>query len=226
MKITVALLLLLVPCVANADIVRIELTPTDVGSSDSSFFSDFPASNHTLFFGPGIAGVSRSVNFNTAPDGPLVEGGVVNTQYASLGVTMNDIRISGAIYGGNNYGTGFAAEHDSPQIYTFSIPVVAVGIVNTSPDKDLIEFFSGPNATGTLLDSFTDQEAQPTNFNIDRFLGGTADSGVTIGSIRLSNASGNLELDELIFVQAVPEPSALLLLTMAGLAQIVIRRRE
>lgn len=42
----------------------------------------------------------------------------------------------------------------------------------------------------------------PVNFTVDRFIGGVALDGKTIGSIRISNASGNLELDELVF--AVP----------------------
>ncbi len=183
-----------------ASITAIELTPTDLGSADSSYFTVRPTSDPALFFGVDYGDNARRVDFNTAPDGSLSEGGVVNTQYSSLGVTMNDIRISASIYGGNNYGPGFAAEYDLPQIYNFTIPVIAAGIVNTSPDRDLIQFWSGPDATGTLLLEFHDQEAVNINYNIDRFVGAIASEGVTIGSMRVSNASGNLELDELIFV--------------------------
>lgn len=210
---------------AFATITPIELTPTDVGSSGSSFFSTSPTSDPGLFLGASLAANAKTVNFNTAPDGPLFEGLLITNEYSSLGVTMNSIRISGAIFGGNLYGTGFAADHDSPQIYTFSSPVVAVGIVNTSPDKDLVEFWSGPNATGSLLFSFNDQESVPTNFNVDRFVGGIATGGMTIGSFKMSNISGNLELDELLFVP-VPEPSAVTLLLMATIPASVRRRRN
>ncbi len=198
--------LVLVGCVSigSAQITPIELTPTNVASGNSTFFTAFPTLNPAIFFGTDYGNRVRAVNFNTAPGGALSEGGNVNTQYASLGVTMNDIRISASIYGGNNYGAGFATEDNVPQVFTFPAGVKAVGIVNTSPDRDLIQFFSGPNATGTLLYSFRDQENVGINFNIDRFVGGIAGPGVSIGSFVVSNTAGDLELDELIFV--VPEP--------------------
>ncbi len=192
---------LLMAASAWGQVTPIELTPTQVGSGDTTYFTTAPTVDPALFFGAAFPDV-RLVNFNTAPDGALVEGGTVITQYASLGVTMNDIRISAAIYGGNNYGPGFATEENDPQVYTFTTPVRAVGIVNTSPDKDLVQFYSGPNATGTLLFSFNDQQGVATNFNIDRFVGGIAADGVTIGSFVVSNQSGDLELDELIFALA------------------------
>lgn len=201
----VPLLICLLGNGAQAAVIGIEFTPTDVGSSNTAVFTTFPTDDPALFLGADYGGNVRLVDFNTAPDGPLSEGGTISTQYSSLGVTMNNIRISSAIYGGNNYGTGFAAENDPPQIYSFSTPVIAVGIVNTSPDNDLVEFFSGLGATGTLLLSFRDQEGLSPNFDIDRFVGAIATDGDTIGSIRISNNTGNLELDELIF--AVPEPT-------------------
>lgn len=221
MRLIAAMTLVMAPSIASAGVIAVELTPTDVGSANPAWFSSRPTVNPSLFFGAhGINSGFRVVDFNTAPAGTLAEGGSVTNQYASLGVTMNDIRISEFIYGGNNYGAGFAAEDDVPQVYTFSTPVSAVGIVNTSPDNDLVEFFSGPDGTGTLLFSFRDQEGLPRNFNIDRFVGGVADSGTFIHSFRVSNTSGNLELDELVFVPAevaaVPEPSTLLLLLVAG----------
>ena len=208
---------------ASAQVTAIELTPTDVGSGNTTYFTTAPTMDASLFFGQDFGSAVRAVNFNTAPDGTLSEGLEVTNEYASLGVTMNSIRISSDIYGGNNYGVGFAAEDDAAQVYTFSTPVIAVGIVNTSPDRDLYEFFSGANATGTLLFSFRDQENVGINFNIDRFLGGIADDGVTIGSFRASNASGNLELDELIY--AVPEPGTFIGVGVA-LAALALRKRN
>jgi hypothetical protein len=188
-----------------ASVAKIDLTGTDVGSADPNRFTTFPTANPSLFFGRNYGIRFRKVNFNTAPDGPLVEGGGVTTQYASLGVTMNDIRISSDIYGGNLYGAGFAAEDDAAQVYTFTTPVTAVGIVNTSPDKDRVQFYSGPGATGALLQDFVDTDGLPLNFNTDRFVGGMASSDTTIGSMVISNQGGNLEMDELIFaVYATP----------------------
>lgn len=183
---------------AWGQVAKIELTPTQVNSGNAAIFTTSPTDDPALFFGVAFANV-KLVDFNSAPDGALVEGGEVTTQYASLGITMNSVRISGAIYGGNNYGAGFATEDNVPQVFTFTKPVKAVGIINTSPDKDLVQFYSGPNATGSLLFSFNDQEGLSTNFNIDRFVGGIAAEGVTIGSFVVSNQSGDLELDELIF---------------------------
>ena len=207
----------------RADILEIDLLPSDIGMGASTTFTTFPTDAPDLFFGTSYSAV-RKVNFNSAPDGPLSEGGDVNNQYASLGVLMNDIRISNSIYGGNQYGTGFATEDDVPQIYTFTVPVIAAGIVNTSPDMDKIEFYSGANGTGTLLYSFNDAS---TNFNIDRFVGGFSTDGTTIGSMVLSNSSGNLELDELVFaVSAVPEPSSSLLLLGICLSGFTHLRRR
>lgn len=199
-----SIMILLAAAYCQADILPIEFTPTDLASANTTFFTVKPTTDPALFLGVVNTSHVRGVDFNTAPDGLLVEGGSVSTQYASFGVIMNNIRISAAIYGGNNYGTGFAAEHDLPQVYTFTTPVSAVGIINTSPDRDLLQFWSGPNASGTLLFQFRDQETLPINFNIDRFVGGTATAGTTIRSVVVSNASGNLELDELIFVLACP----------------------
>ncbi len=193
--------LLLAAPPAWGQVTKVERTPTELGSGNSAYFTVAPTDDPSLFFGVAFKDV-RLVDFNTAPDGALIEGGEVTTQYSSFGATMNGVRISAAIYGGNNYGPGFATEDNVPQVYTFSSPVKAVGIVNTSPDKDLVQFFAGPNATGTLLFAFNDQQGLPTNFNIDRFVGGIAGDGVTIGSFLVSNQSGDLELDELIFAIA------------------------
>ena len=193
------LLIFTLTTISQAQIVPIDLLPEDVGSSENSFFSTFPTEDPTLYFGTNFSNV-QAVDFDTAPDGSLNEGGSVTTQYSSIGVTMNDIRISAIIFGGNNYGEGFAAEDDFPQVYTFSQPVIAVGIINTSPDNDQVDFYSGPDGTGTLLLSFDDAS---TNFNIDRFVGGIVTGGTdSIRSFVVSNESGNLELDELIFAFA------------------------
>lgn len=223
MKLLATLLIsALLPSVAKAGITPIELTPTDVGSGNTSYFTTSPTADPTLFLTPGSNLVQR-VDFNTAPDGPLSEGGDVNTQYQSLGVLMNDIRITASIYGGNNYGAGYATEDDAPQVYTFTTPVVGVGIVNTSPDNDTVQFWSGPNGTGDLLHEFHDQEGMSPNFNIDRFVGGMADGGTRIGSFVVFNNSGDLELDELIFF--TPTPGAGTLLGMALIAGGSRRRR-
>ncbi len=219
--------LMAAPTVAFSQITPIELTPTDVGSSNTTYFTTPPTVDPTLFFGPTLGTQAIRVNFDTAPDGLLSNNLLITNEYASYGVTMNAIRISSTLYGGNLYGNpGFATNHDSPQVYTFTTPVIAVGIVNTSPDKDRIEFYAGPNATGTLLFAFNDQvDAASPNFNIDRFVGGIADSDVTIGSFRIINQSGNLELDELIFVP-VPEPTSAAILGGAGLMVVLRRRRR
>lgn len=200
---------LLMSAAASGQVTKIELTPADVGSGNGAHFTVPPTTNPALYFGRELVNAAGrgqvvGVNFNTAPDGPLVEGGQVTTQYASWGVTMNSIRITADIYGGNLYGPGFATEDNDGQIFTFTEPVIAVGIVNTSPDKDKVDFFSGPNGTGLLLFSFNDQEGLPMNFNVDRFVGGVAEGCTTIGSFKVSNISGDDELDELIFIIVDP----------------------
>lgn len=206
----------------NAGVTAIEYTPTDLASGDTSYFTTSPTSSPELFLGLENLDDYRTISFNTAPDGALSEGGNVNTQYTSLGVTMNDIRISAIIYGGNNYGAGFATEDNIPQIFNFTTPVLAAGIVNTSPDRDLVQFYSGADGTGELLLEFRDQENIGVNFNIDRFVGGIATDGTTIGSMVVSNQSGDLELDELIFV--VPSPGGFFVLGLAGFAMSTRRR--
>ena len=175
----------------------IELTPTDVGSGMADVFTTLPTDDPSLF---GLSGSDvRVVDYDSDPNGnPLNAGLFLTNEYSSIGVTMNSIRIADDVYQGAASAPN-ATWHDSPQVYTFSVPVNAIGFVNTSPDQDLYEFYSGPDATGTLLYSFRDQDGQQQNFNIDRFVGVIAQPGETIGSIRVLNDDGNLEIDELIF---------------------------
>lgn len=202
-------LILLFPMASSAAFTQIELTPDYVGSANGNYFTTAPTDNPELFLGVGEA---RLVDFNTAPDGDLTEGGDVNTQYASLGVTMNDIRISSNIFGGNNYGPGFATEDNAAQIFTFDTPILAAGIVNTSPDGDMVRFWSGPDATGEMLLEFNDEGSSGT----DRFVGGVSDGSDSIRSFSVSNQGGDLELDEFVFI--VPSPPATGLPLIAGVA--------
>ncbi len=188
---------------AVGQVVPIELTPTDVSSTSAVVFSALPTDNPAVF---AFSGDVRGVDFDRYPDAtPIPSGTTLTNQFAPLGVLMNSIRVSSSVYGGPASPPN-ATFYDQGHIFTFSVPVSAVGIINTSPDRDFIELWSGPDRTGTMLLRFRDQEAAATpNFNVDRFLGGRSmDPAVTIGSIWIGNASGNLELDELIFEIAPP----------------------
>jgi hypothetical protein len=187
--------------------IAIELTPTDVGSSNAATFSTLPTDDPALF---GLTGADvRGVDFDLDPNGnALAANSSLTNQYSSLGVDMNDIRIDNQVYQGPASPPN-ATEDNAAQIYTFTVPVTAVGIINTSPDRDFVEVWSGPNATGVRMLAFRDQENVAVNFNIDRFLGARACPGSRIGSLVMSNASGDLELDELIFeVTPLPPPDA------------------
>jgi hypothetical protein len=113
---------------------------------------------------------------------------------------MNSIRVSNNVYEGPASPPN-ATFHNSGHIFTFTVPVVAAGIINTSPDRDFVELWTGPNRTGQRILQFRDQEeASSPNFHIDRFVGGRVTApGVTIGSMWVGNAQGDDELDELIF---------------------------
>jgi len=227
---------------ANA-ITTIELTPTDVGSGSSSVFTTLPTDNPGLF---GITGSDiRFVDFDFDPFGTAIPSGTALTnQYSSIGVTMNSIVVSSSVFGGpasppNATTTPFTPGLDL--IFNFTVPVVGFGAINTSPDADVLEFWSGPNGTGTLLLSFADQggTASP-NFNIDRFVGGLIDGTDAIQSVVYVNATGQIELDEFIFAveldfndpppnpnpDGVPAPPALpiLLLGLVGLGWARRRR--
>lgn len=175
---------------------KIELTPTDVGSASSSTFSVLPTGN------PGTFGLTGSLvgtaDFDTdALGGTIAAGTFLTDEYAALGMSANSIRIDNNVYGGPASAPN-ATEHNTPQVFTFDTPVVAAGIINTSPDHDNVELWSGSGGTGTLLMGYVDQDGLPRNFNIDRFVGGRV-CGSLIGSMVLYNATGDLELDELLW---------------------------
>ena len=176
----------------------IELTPTDVGSTDSAKFSTLPTADPALF---GFDSTDiRRVNFDTTPDGTAIPSGAILTdEYGSLGLLMNEIQVSSSVYGGPASppnATLSAATQGIEMTFTFSEPVTGVGIINTSPDQDVIQFYS---PTGDLLFSIQDQENLPKNYNVDRFVGALVSDNNLIGSMKLINNTGNTELDELIF---------------------------
>jgi RHS repeat-associated protein len=191
---------------AGAQVVRIELTPTNVGSGRSDIFTTLPTQDPALFglTGPDI----RKVNFDTTPSGvPIPSGAVLSNEYASLGVLMNNIRVSGSVYGGPASPPNATTTPFVPGIvyaFNFTVPVVAAGVINTSPDQNIIEFF---NPDGVLISSTRDQDDKPgPNFDVDRFVGLRVTGDNRIGSMRLINTTGQLELDELIF-EVVPTPA-------------------
>ncbi|MEW6269719.1 MAG: PASTA domain-containing protein [Thermodesulfobacteriota bacterium] len=176
----------------------LELTPTDLGSDRSDVFSTLPTSDPALF---GFTGSDvRRVNFDTTPTGtPLASGTQLTSEYASAGVLMSSIPISSGVYGGaaSPPNATFIGPIGGQQSFTFTVPVVAVGIINTSPDQDRIAFYS---PSGELMFSIRDQDALPgPNFNVDRFVGARVTDSNLIGSIVFQNEAGNDEFDELIF---------------------------
>jgi hypothetical protein len=202
---------------AGAQVTAIELTPPQVGSSSASVFTALPTVSPGTF---GFSGDVRGVNFDTFPGGAAVPSGThISTQYASIGVLMNGVLVSNNVYEGPASAPN-ATFFNLGHIFTFTVPVRAAGLINTSPDRDFIEFWSGPNRTGTLLLTFRDQEsAGSPNFHIDRFLGARSMTpAVTIGSMWFGNASGDLELDEMIFEVAPPLACAADLGSSGGLA--------
>jgi hypothetical protein len=224
---------------AGAAIIPIELTPTDVGSGSAVVFTTLPTDNPGLF---GLTGPDvRRIDFDVDPDGlAIASGTTLTSQYASIGVTMNGIQVSNSVFGGpasapNATTTPFVQGLDL--IFTFSVPVVAFGAINTSPDADVLEFWSGPNGTGDLLLSFADQGGTSNpNFNVDRFVGGYITGDTAIGSVVYQNNSGQIELDEFIFEveldfyedRTVPEPATLALLGagVLGIGWLRARRRD
>jgi hypothetical protein len=176
----------------------IELTPDDVGSAAPDVFTRLPSAAPARF---GLNGRDvRAVDFDHLPGGARSRSEHrLTTEYRSLGVTMNGIRISDATWQGPASAPN-ATWHNTPQVFTFTVPVVAVGIVNTSPDQNVVQLWSGPNATGTLLLEFRDQDTTGSDSSVDRFVGGRVCGEATIGSMKIINSEGSdLELDELVF---------------------------
>lgn len=187
--------------VIKKDFRAIELTPREVGSSWKNTFSVLPTDNPALF---GLTGKRiGKVNFDRSPDGKALSSGTsLTNHYAREGVTMNGIAISNSVFEGAASppnATISPTVKGASLIFTFTVPVVAVGAINTSPDKDRIEVRSGPNGTGTLLFSFIDQVGSQKNFNVDRFVGVRSHGKDRIGSVVFKNNTGEIELDELIF---------------------------
>jgi hypothetical protein len=181
-------------CLARA----IELTPHEAGSQAEDVFTVLPSIAPARF---GLGGGDvRAVNFDRTPDGqPIASEQRLTAEYATLGVVMNKIRVSDSVFQGPASAPN-ATWNNTPQIFTFTVPVVAVGIVNTSPDQNLVQLWSGPDATGVLLLEFRDQAKTYADSAIDRFVGGRACGDATIGSMKIVNSAGtDLELDELVF---------------------------
>ena len=204
----------LAPGVAHA--TMIELTPGDVGSTSSSVFSTLPSADPALF---GFTGVNTfTANFDVDDEGVAIPTGVALTdQYADWGLTITGgVTTSTSVYGGEASSPNAAYVTGGAQIYSFAQGISRVGIINTSPDRDQVRVY---DVEGDLIAAFTDQAGVSTNYNIDRFVGWDAGTGPLIGSIVFSNASGNLELDELVFtvadISGVPLPGAGLLLAAA-----------
>ena len=228
---------------ASATLIPIELTPGDVGSTSSTNFSTLPTDDPALF---GIVGPDvRFIDFDFDPFGnPIASGTFLTNEYASIGMTMNGIQVSSGVFQGaasapNATTTPFIPVTDL--IFTFSVPVVSFGAINTSPDADALEFWSEPNGTGELLLTFADQGGTSSpNFFVDRFIGGHVTGTSAIQSVVYQNNTGQIELDEFIFtadegffdpggqgnpIQGVPEPGAIALLGI-GLAGLGFMRRQ
>jgi hypothetical protein len=233
-----ALVVLFAAGSASAAIIPIELTPTDVGFPNSPVFTVLPTDNPGLF---GLTGADvRFVDFDVTANGDAIPSGAsITNQYASLGVTMNGFLVSSSVFGGpasapNATTTGFTP--GAALVFNFSVPVVAFGAINTSPDADVLQFWSGPNGTGSLLLTFADQGGTNNpNFNVDRFVGGFITDNTPIGSIVYVNAGGQIELDEFIFEveldffethNPAPEPATLSLFGAAVLSAGWHRRRR
>ena len=153
--------------------------------SRGDVFTTLPTSDPAVFGFTG--GDVRKVNFDTTPGGAALPSGTqLTNEYAGLGVLMSSIPISNGVYGGpaSPPNATFIGPIGGQQSFTFTVPVVAVGIINTSPDQDRIAFYS---PSGELMFTIRDQDSLPgPNFNVDRFVGARVDSNL-IGSIVFQN---------------------------------------
>ena len=97
-------------------------------------------------FGFGMAGGTvQKVNFDNDPDGNPIEAPKdLTNEYSSIGVSMNNIRVE------NDVADGAASPPNATttvptrpiyQVFTFTVPVLEAGIINTTPDTHLYEFF-------------------------------------------------------------------------------------
>lgn len=210
---------LVVAGTAQAGYIKIE----QVAPSPPGVFSPLPTIDPSAF---GFSGDVRGVNFDTTPGGvAIASGSTLTNEYASIGVTMNNILVRTGVFGGAASSPN--ATFNGLQVFTFTVPVIAVGIINTSPDQDLVEVL---DTMGNVVLSFRDQEGLPKNFFVDRFVGARATGGDLIGAIRFGNNTGDIELDEMIFEATtvnMPEPSMLGLfgLVLAGFG-LAARRRK
>jgi len=202
---------------ASAAITTFDLKPSDINPADNKHFSTLPTQDPSLF---GFSGFGvRTIDFDTDLAGnPIADGTILNNQFAPLGVTLDNSEVFDSVWQGPASNTN-AIARGGTHTFTFTVPVDRVGIINTSPDHDLVEIFSGPNATGTLLASFNDGG----NATRDRFLGAQTTGGDLIGSIRLTNNNGWLELDDLVFQTPIPAPGSA---AIAGLAGVLAARRR
>jgi hypothetical protein len=108
---------------------------------------------------------------------------------------MNHIRVSSTVAGGAASppnATTTVPENPDFQVFTFTVPVLEAGIINTTPDAQVYEFF---DENGNLLASVID----PGNADIDTFIGAKVSSGSLIKTFRITRINYAMELDELIF---------------------------
>jgi len=184
---------------------KIEVTPGSVSSGDSDGFSDLPSANHALFGfnGPNIV----SIDFEVFPDGDPMHYVDLTLEFEAWGVSMNNIWVVEDVFQGA--ASGDWATKAAGQVFTLDMPATAIGVVNTSPDGDLVECFTSADASGTAVVSFNDQYGTTPDPHVDRFVGCQATNpGERLMSMRVSNGSGDLELDDLLVDYAGPRISA------------------
>ncbi len=186
---------------SSVDFTPFELTPSDVGSANTDVFTTLPTEDPALF---GLNGSDiRRVNFDRTPAGdPIASGSFLTDEYAGVGVSMNNIEVSNNVYGNPASLPNATTTTFTPGLrleFTFHVPVVAVGVINTSPDQNEIEYYS---PQGVRLFKTRDQDNEPGGsytYSIDRFVGARVNDGNLIGSFTLVNTTGQVELDELVF---------------------------